>query len=702
MINYKDYDYMRLFDGNYIRRSNAGHYLGVYEKVITVDTETYVYDKKDIGFVTDWTITIENDACIYGNHVSDLVETIDKICTTLHADSEHLVRFYIHNLPYDYNFLRNHMFEKWGLPEKSLASKTHKYIFLKWQGHGIEFRDSLILTQRSLEKLCKDMETTEKAVGTWDYRKFRTPDSPRTAKEIAYVCTDTIALCKAIRKYIDQRGFNVANCPLTNTGFIRNNARRRARQDKKWRAQFQKMKLTLEQYDQMVDCYHGGYVHANRYYVNSLITDPVECYDFTSSYIAWMCYCKFPMSNFCYTNSITLKDIMELKEDYAFSGYIRIKNVKLKKECPMPPLAFSKAKVCIFPDSENKTKKQQFSENLDNGKIVNADLVIYPFTDPDLEVILTSYDYEWADVSKVMRATKDYLPSWFTDYLMELFFKKCTLKDSDYANYMISKGELNGMYGMTVQKIIQILCTEVMDSGEWRQTEPEDRQEALNKFYNNKNSFMPYQWGVWITAYAQAMLFRLGACCRNWLYSDTDSVKGCNWDYEKLKEFNDNIVKLSENRNIGVVNYDNKVYRLGIADFDGIYSEFKTMGSKRYCYRDSKDGKLHLTVAGVPKEGIHCINDDISNFRKGFIFQNNLTFRRNYRRNNGWQDPKWKMKTEYLFNDGIKEIVIDGCKIEYGCAVRLTDTEYELDHTLPYDKATGMPLPFELENTIYE
>ena len=71
---------------------------------------------------------------------------------------------------------------------------------------------------------------------------------------------------------------------------------------------------------------------------------------------------------------------MELKEDYAFSGYIRLKNLRLKKECPMPPLAFSKAKVCVFPEA--KSKKEQFHDNLDNGKIVNADLVIYPFTDP--------------------------------------------------------------------------------------------------------------------------------------------------------------------------------------------------------------------------------------------------------------------------------------------------------------------------------
>lgn len=104
VVSYKDYDYMHLFDGNFIRKSNAGHYQSFYEKIITVDTETYVSDNEDIGWITDWTITIENDSCLYGNHVRDLINTIDRICDTLHADKEHTVRFYIHNLSYDYMF----------------------------------------------------------------------------------------------------------------------------------------------------------------------------------------------------------------------------------------------------------------------------------------------------------------------------------------------------------------------------------------------------------------------------------------------------------------------------------------------------------------------------------------------------------------------------------------------------------------------
>lgn len=701
IVNFKNFDYMSLFNGKFIRRSNAGHMLQVYEKIITVDTETFVFNKKDIGYITDWSITIENECCIYGNHVSDLVDTIDRIADTLHADKEHLIRFYVHNFPYDYMFMRNHMIHKWGLPDRSLAAKTHRYIFMTWSSFGIEFRDSEILTQRSLERLCQDMGTTEKAVGTWDYKKLRTPDSERSEIEIKYVCIDTISLTKALRKYISDRGYTVANVPLTNTGFIRNKARAESRKDKKWRNKFLSMQLDLRQYKQLVDAYHGGYVHANRYYVNKIIIESMQSYDFTSSYIAAICYKKYPMSNFVYTDSLTLQDILDLKEDYAFCGYLRLTNVHLKKECPMPPMAYHKAKVCVFPEADTRTQKSLIADNLDNGKIINAEVVIYPFTDPDLETILASYDYDSADVASVMRATKDYMPEWLTNYVMTLFYNKSTLKHSDPVLYAVSKGELNGIYGMMVQRIIQQICEENFDTAIWTSLIPEDKeQELLDKFYKSKNSFLPFQWGCWVTAYAQENLFKLGGCCKKWIYSDTDSVKGFDWDMDRLKSYNDEIICISKERGIGVVEYKGEQFRLGIADFDGEYCEFITHGSKRYCYRDA--GELHITVAGVPKDGVYCLNDDITNFKKGFIFRNSKLFRDNFKKNNPDKIPKWKLKTEYLINTEIKKMTLYGSKIEYGCGIRLSDTEYELDHTIPYDKETGLPLKFEMDIPVYD
>lgn len=182
----------------------------------------------------------------------------------------------------------------------------------------------------------------------------------------------------------------------------------------------------------------------------------------------------------------------------------------------MPPLAFHKAKVCVFPDADKISKKKAMELNLDNGKIVNADLVIYPFTDPDLQVIFEAYDFEWADVANVIRAKKDYLPDWIINYVIELFEHKNTLKYADSVLYMISKGELNGIYGMMVQKMIQSMFEEDYETGLWTDVLAESEyEEKLQKYYKSRNSFLPYQWGVWVTAYAQAELFELGKCCKN-------------------------------------------------------------------------------------------------------------------------------------------------------------------------------------------
>ena len=116
----------------------------------------------------------------------------------------------------------------------------------------------------------------------------------------------------------------------------------------------------------------------------------------------------------------------------------------------------------------------------------------------------------------------------------------------------------------------------------------------------------------------------------------------------------------------------------------------------------NKKGVLKITVAGVPKDGVYCLDDDVNNFSKGFIFRNNRTFKRNFKKFNPDAEPKWKLKTEYIYVKGVKKMQIEESKIEYGCAIRLSDTEYELDHTIPYDSETGLPLKFELDNPVFE
>ena len=136
---------------------------------------------------------------------------------------------------------------------------------------------------------------------------------------------------------------------------------------------------------------------------------------------------------------------------------------------------------------------------------------------------------------------------------------------------------------------------------------------------------------------AQYDLFKLSKCIASdgtWLYSDTDSIYATKWDEEKLNAYNNEQMEKLHNREYEGIEFNGKVYYPGVAEFDGSYSEFKTMGAKRYCCRYSDDprndeknrGKLKLTVAGVPKKGgVKCLNDDINEFHPGKVFDGETT-----------------------------------------------------------------------------
>ena len=112
---------------------------------------------------------------------------------------------------------------------------------------------------------------------------------------------------------------------------------------------------------------------------------------------------------------------------------------------------------------------------------------------------------------------------------------------------------------------------------------------------------------------------------KEWIYTDTDSVYSIGWNEEAVKAYNDNCLKQLQANGYGAVEYEGKSYILGQAVLDGEYTEFRILGAKRYCGRSKADGKLHITVAGVPKKGAECLKDNINNFTKGFCFSGKET-----------------------------------------------------------------------------
>ena len=629
--------------------------------IIALDTETAKYND-DILFITDWSFTIEEFGCIYGNKVEDLVELLRSLIDMLDIKDRNRMVIFVHNYSYDYMFLRNHMLQAFGAPVHTIASKPHKYISMQFE-NGLEFRDSYILTGRSLDRFTKDMGCQiKKQTGTWDYDKFRTPGSGRTELEKFYVCADTISLVQALRIFFRQHTCNISTVEYTNTGFVRAAGLKASKTDKAWRSIFRSSRLDREMYLLNDEAYHGGYTHANRYYISRIMKN-VTGYDFASHYPAMMLYKKFPMHDFRAFHDPSISAIIDLRDVYAFIGYLLLTDVELHRDCPMPPISRHKCRICN-------------DAILDNGRVVSASMLVVPFTDPDLQVILDNYDYSYSKVSNVYYSPKEYLPVWFCELIMEFFRGKTEQKGKDPLLYALNKGMLNSLYGMCVQKIIREDILEDFESGEWKldrvKDDPEKAQAALDAFYKNRKKYLPFQWGVWVTAYAQEELFKLGSLCGTWIYSDTDSVKGLDWDLEGLQKYNDNIRRMAASRGYGSLQYNGKEYTIGVAEYDGTYEEFVTLGSKRYCYRE--DGELHITVAGVPKIGVAELQDDIRRFRKNMVFQDTH-----------------KTASVYINREGIHRLRIGEETIEYGCCIRLDPVEYTLDQTVQFDKKTGKP-----------
>lgn len=191
-----------------------------------------------------------------------------------------------------------------------------------------------------------------------------------------------------------------------------------------------------------------------------------------------------------------------------------------------------------------------------------------------------------------------------------------------------------------------------------------DRQARYNEYCEKWTTVTPYQIGCWVTSYAFRNLFELGSCVGldgEWLYSDTDSCYAVGWDEKKIAEYNERCKNKLTANGYGPVLHNDREYWLGCAEPDGIYSEFRLIGAKRYCVRDQASGELKITVAGVPKKtGAKCLKDDIENFRDGFIFDGKTTGK--------------KLHT-HLFRD---EIFIDEHGNEIGDSIDLSDNDYTL------------------------
>ena len=650
LVKWDSFDYSILSYITYTKRRGRGPRGEVNDSWIMADTETSKKTRNKENHIVAWSISIRyghmNIVTLWGSRPSEFCDCLNELKKNMRGD----LMIYWHNMAYDYTFLRKFLFMSYGTPASQLNIKSHYPIIIKWP--GFTFKDSLILLQRKLEKAGEDYDVVhKKAVGFWDYDGIRNQDDPISEQELTYITNDTLCGVEVLDALATSLNKDVLTIPFTSTGIVRDRVRRVG---KHYRAHdlFLRCAPPLEVYLFLESIFHGGYTHGNRYYYDVTVRGLIEAYDFKSSYPFVMLVCKFPMGQFDSFRDCDPQELLRICGDkYAAIFTLTLFDVELKEwSIPMPALQGSKASNIINPI-------------IDNGRIMQAEVVQINLNEVDLDIIVNQYKWSYAKCTNVKVCLKDYLPRWYRDLVFDLFKQKESIdKKKDPINYQIIKGMLNSLYGNLVMKNIKEEIMEDYETGDYYISDEKDPAELYAAYCKRRTSILPYQWGCWVTSYSMHNLFELGSFCETWLYSDTDSCYGMNWDRDKINSYNDNCLRMLKAQGYGAV----KGSVLGAAELDGTYKEFRTVGAKRYIVRDMDD-KIKITVAGVPKKtGSKCITD-LDKFTTGFIFPGKKT---------------GKLTHEYIYKD---DIYIDENGNETGDSINLEPCDYLLKAEDKYD-----------------
>ena len=672
------FDFSILSNVHTVKRAGQGSNDLYNDVIIMIDTESSKQSNFTVSpsgicertvaenHICAWTISIrayhENIVTLYGTRPDEMVQCMDNVVQALPGDQTIM---YCHNLAWDYVYLRQFFYAQWGTPKKQLNTKPFYPLFVTF-ANGLQIRDSLILAQRSLDKWGKDLKVDHyKAVGYWDYDKIRNQSADDvtadifTPDELTYIENDTLCGVECIDKTMQALGKRVYSIPYTATGIPREEVRIRGKLNHAHELflKIQNEEWEVQQYNELM--YHGGYVHGNRHCIGYRYN--AWGLDFVSSYIFALLTMKAPMDKWRPVQNVTLEDILKTSDKYAFMFQLKMVKPRLKNDwIPMPVLQFSKCTNTI-------------NAVLDNGRILCGAYAEILTNEIDVITILEQYDFDQLVVDNVYYAPKDYLPKWFTDYVYELFINKCKFKGGDPVLYALAKAKLNSLYGLCVQRPVKIMIKEDYMTGKYKMVDPEedpdqDPAALYKKWRDSRGSVLPYVWGVYCTSTAMRNLFRLGNCVADgeqWLYSDTDSIYATGWDQKKVDAYNEECKRILKERGYPGVEEKGEVYWLGIAEPDPemVYTEFITQGAKRYAGRCQADGQIHITVAGVPKKkGALCLNDDMGNFRKGFVFRGEIT---------GKQQHTYFFNTEGIRTDTNGNLIAD--------SIDLSPTDYTLD-----------------------
>lgn len=562
-----------------------------------IETSSFYDNGEKRGIMYIWMFGID-EKTVYGRTWEEFIDLMEQITDILHLDKNNRLRIYVHNLSYEFGFI-SRLFV-W---DKVFAVKERKVLVCR--AGGIEFRCSYLLSGLSLEKTAENLKVkVRKKTGQLNYDLVRHFETPLNKKELEYCEYDILCVLQFIRERIERDG-NIEKIPLTKTGYVRSYCRNMCLYDKdrkiqktkytNYRNYMKALSLEEQEYTMAKNAFMGGFTHANAFMVDKIIKN-VFSYDFTSSYPARMILSYYPVSK-------GRKVEVKTKEDF---------NFYLKNYCCIFEIEFEDLEDIFHYDNYLSKSKCEIEGNftINNGRIVRADKLRTCITELDYFIISKCYKYKKKSVRNFWIYERGKLPKPLIESVIKFYKDKTELKEIEGSEeiYLNSKEMLNAIYGMIVTAIIHddFLFTE----NGWKKEESSTKE--IEKYNRSAKRFTSYLWGIYITAHARFSLWEgIFELKEDYIYSDTDSVKGVNlekhikWFNEKNEKIKYELKQAMEYYNLPIdscspKNKKGKECTIGLWDFEHVYKLFKTLGAKRYITYIS--GQPEITVAGLGKK----------------------------------------------------------------------------------------------------
>lgn len=664
------------------------HYLSIFA---TFDIETtiikYLNDEhEDQAIMYIWQLCIgdifgKRRDIYVGRTWDDLRVLFAEIGKHYKLDSKRQMICFIHNAAFEFQFMR------------SIFTITRMFAVKKRvpvtfdTADGLQFRCSYRLSNMSLAKFCEEEQAEHGKLSGFDYRKERFADTYLDDEELLYCVDDVLGLHESICHSMHSSGDTLSTLPLTSTGYIRREARSRVLANPKNFYAVRDNALVPETYVVCKAATRGGNTCANALYTGVILGKDKEnapaimrSRDKKSSYPFEMLASLYPRGQFKRERG------KQIIKDAANIIHIVFHNIHLKAGNYFPYIAKAKCE---------KLPKQNGDYLYDNGRVLRAPILRMVITDVDFYIIEKQYSFTSFEIVDQYVTDYGYLNKEYRDYIFELFKAKCELEFGDPYFYAKFKNKINAAFGMMLTDIARedITYTE----NEWDSDCP-PILTSLQRYYKNRNSFLEYQHGIWVTANARRSLqFGFDAVGIDGVYGDTDSVKYLGEHEEVFEAENKNIINKLRAAGYDSVTVNGKTSTLGIWEVDAEYSAFITYGAKKYAYRyanteankASKRNKLGLTVAGLSKKlGAEYLekNGGLAAFKAGEYNENGdfihgVVF-----------DEFNSGRLKAVYNDTVqhKNIKYKGHDCELTSNVALLPTTYELGITAEYSEILEM------------